>query len=106
MGLELSLSRLKALARYAFGMGFPQVRLLLTLALLIMHINYQGVLFCEPTFDALFLKVLLSTLAFTAFELPPNNAIGTQILQFLFNSRPDLVRYIFSKMKSISLFHS
>ncbi|TVU49004.1 hypothetical protein EJB05_00294, partial [Eragrostis curvula] len=59
MGLELSLSRLKALARYAFGMGFPQV--------------------------------LLSTLAFTAFELPPNNAIGTKILQFLFDSRPDLV---------------
>ncbi|XP_066355407.1 K(+) efflux antiporter 3, chloroplastic-like isoform X2 [Miscanthus floridulus] len=59
MGLELSLSRLKALARYAFGMGLPQV--------------------------------LLSTLAFSAFELPPNGAIGTKILQFLFNSRPDLV---------------
>ncbi|ONM32801.1 K(+) efflux antiporter 3 chloroplastic [Zea mays] len=59
MGLELSLSRLKALARYAFGMGLPQV--------------------------------LLSTLAFTAFELPPNDAIGTKILQFLFDSRPDLV---------------
>ncbi|GJN35531.1 hypothetical protein PR202_gb24317 [Eleusine coracana subsp. coracana] len=59
MGLELSLSRLKALARYAFGMGLPQV--------------------------------LLSTLAFTAFELPPNNAIGTKILQFFFDSRPDLV---------------
>ncbi|KAL5206108.1 hypothetical protein ABZP36_034317 [Zizania latifolia] len=59
MGLELSLSRLKALARYAFGMGLPQV--------------------------------LLSTLAFTAFELPPNGAIGTKILQFLFDSRPDLV---------------
>ncbi|CAN6343912.1 unnamed protein product [Urochloa humidicola] len=59
MGLELSLSRLKALARFAFGMGLPQV--------------------------------LLSTLAFTAFELPPNGAIGTKILQFLFNSRPDLV---------------
>ncbi|KAL6847190.1 hypothetical protein ACP4OV_023043 [Aristida adscensionis] len=59
MGLELSLSRLKALARYAFGIGLPQV--------------------------------LLSTLAFTAFELPPNGAVGTKILQFLFNSRPDLV---------------
>ncbi|KAL6623400.1 hypothetical protein ACP70R_033279 [Stipagrostis hirtigluma subsp. patula] len=59
MGLELSLSRLKALARYAFGIGLPQV--------------------------------LLSTLAFTAFELPPNDAIGTKILQFLFDSRPDLV---------------
>ncbi|GMQ01310.1 hypothetical protein CsSME_00047989 [Camellia sinensis var. sinensis] len=35
--------------------------------------------------------VVLSTLAFTAFELPPNGAIGTKILQFLFNSRPDLV---------------
>ncbi|KAK4381294.1 K(+) efflux antiporter 3, chloroplastic [Sesamum angolense] len=35
--------------------------------------------------------VLLSTLAFTAFELPPNGAIGTRILEFLFHSRPDLV---------------
>ncbi|KAM1242637.1 hypothetical protein ACFX2G_034972 [Malus domestica] len=59
MGLELSFSRLKALAKYAFGMGLTQV--------------------------------VLSTLAFTAFELPPNGAIGTQILTFLFNSRPDLV---------------
>ncbi|KAM1794100.1 hypothetical protein ACFX11_034615 [Malus domestica] len=59
MGLELSFSRLKALAKYAFGMGLTQV--------------------------------ILSTLAFTAFELPPNGAIGTQILTFLFNSRPDLV---------------
>ncbi|GAB2247121.1 hypothetical protein Droror1_Dr00007003 [Drosera rotundifolia] len=59
MGLELSLSRLKTLAKFAFVMGFSQV--------------------------------LLSTLAFTAFELPPNGAIGTKILQFLFHSRPDLV---------------
>ncbi|XVF00685.1 hypothetical protein REPUB_Repub04eG0022500 [Reevesia pubescens] len=59
MGLELSLARLKALAKYAFGMGLTQV--------------------------------FLSTLAFTAFELPPNGAIGTRILQFLFHSRPDLV---------------
>ncbi|GMH16413.1 hypothetical protein Nepgr_018254 [Nepenthes gracilis] len=59
MGLELSLARLKALAKFAFGMGLTQV--------------------------------LLSTLAFTAFELPPNGAIGTRILQFLFHSRPDLV---------------
>lgn len=59
MGLELSLARLKALAKFAFGMGLTQV--------------------------------LLSTLAFTAFELPPNGAIGTKILQFLFHSRPDLV---------------
>ncbi|KAF5937001.1 hypothetical protein HYC85_024507 [Camellia sinensis] len=59
MGLELSLARLKALAKFAFGMGLTQV--------------------------------VLSTLAFTAFELPPNGAIGTKILQFLFNSRPDLV---------------
>ncbi|CAB4289923.1 unnamed protein product [Prunus armeniaca] len=59
MGLELSFSRLKALAKFAFGMGLTQV--------------------------------VLSTLAFTAFELPPNGAIGTRILTFLFNSRPDLV---------------
>ncbi|CAL5395860.1 unnamed protein product [Camellia sinensis] len=36
-------------------------------------------------------RVVLSTLAFTAFELPPNEAIGTRILEFLFHSRPDLV---------------
>ncbi|KAL3614413.1 K(+) efflux antiporter 3, chloroplastic [Castilleja foliolosa] len=59
MGLELSLSRLKALAKFAFGLGLTQV--------------------------------LLSTLAFTAFELPPNGAIGTKILEFLFHSRSDLV---------------
>ncbi|GAA0157380.1 transporter [Lithospermum erythrorhizon] len=59
MGLELSLARLKALAKFAFGMGLTQV--------------------------------VLCTLAFTAFELPPNDAIGTRILVFLFNSRPDLV---------------
>lgn len=59
MGLELSLARLKALAKFAFGMGLTQV--------------------------------VLSTLAFTAFELPPNRAIGTRILEFLFHSRPDLV---------------
>ncbi|KAI3445832.1 hypothetical protein Pfo_002497 [Paulownia fortunei] len=59
MGLELSLARLRALAKFAFGMGLTQV--------------------------------LLSTLAFTAFELPPNGAIGTRILEFLFHSRPDLV---------------
>ncbi|MBA0739202.1 hypothetical protein Gogos_012492 [Gossypium gossypioides] len=59
MGLELSLDRLKALAKFAFGMGLTQV--------------------------------FLSTLAFTAFELPPNGAIGTKILQFLFHSGPDLV---------------
>ncbi|KAL4179984.1 hypothetical protein AMTRI_Chr13g122900 [Amborella trichopoda] len=59
MGLELSLARLKALAKFAFGMGLTQV--------------------------------VLSTLAFTAFELPPNGAMGTKILEFLFHSRPDLV---------------
>lgn len=59
MGLELSFARLKALAKFAFGMGLTQV--------------------------------ILSTLAFTAFELPPNGAIGTKILEFLFHSRPDLV---------------
>jgi hypothetical protein len=37
------------------------------------------------------LKVVLSTLAFTAFELPPNGAIGTKISEFLFHSRSDLV---------------
>ncbi|KAK8530068.1 hypothetical protein V6N12_060826 [Hibiscus sabdariffa] len=59
MGLELSLARLKALAKFAFGMGLTQV--------------------------------FFSTLAFTAFELPPNGAVGTKILQFLFHSGPDLV---------------
>ncbi|XP_020599791.1 K(+) efflux antiporter 3, chloroplastic isoform X2 [Phalaenopsis equestris] len=59
MGLELSLARLKALAKYAFGMGLTQV--------------------------------VLCTLAFAAFELPPNGAIGTKVLEFLFHSRPDLV---------------
>ncbi|XP_023511748.1 K(+) efflux antiporter 3, chloroplastic-like isoform X1 [Cucurbita pepo subsp. pepo] len=59
MGLELSFARLKALARFAFGMGLTQV--------------------------------ILSTIAFTAFELPPNGAIGTKILVFLFHARPDLV---------------
>nr|XP_010908897.1 K(+) efflux antiporter 3, chloroplastic [Elaeis guineensis] len=59
MGLELSLARLGALAKFAFGMGLTQV--------------------------------VLSTLAFTAFELPPNGAIGTKVLEFLFHSRPDLV---------------
>nr|XP_027112741.1 K(+) efflux antiporter 3, chloroplastic-like isoform X2 [Coffea arabica] len=59
MGLELSLARLKALAKFAFGMGLTQV--------------------------------VLCTLAFTAFELPPNGAIGTRILEFLFHSRPDLL---------------
>ncbi|MCO5608427.1 hypothetical protein L7F22_062637 [Adiantum nelumboides] len=59
MGLELSLARLRALAKFAFGMGLAQV--------------------------------LFSTLAFTAFELPPNGATGTKILEFLFHSRPDLV---------------
>jgi len=40
------------------------------------------------------LKVVLCTLAFTAFELPPNGAVGTKILEFLFHSRPDLVRIL------------
>uniref|UniRef100_A0A251T7C6 Uncharacterized protein n=1 Tax=Helianthus annuus TaxID=4232 RepID=A0A251T7C6_HELAN len=36
-----------------------------------------------------------STLAFIAFELPPNGAIGTRILEFLFCSRSDMVvRYM------------
>ncbi|CAM6096927.1 unnamed protein product [Calypogeia fissa] len=59
MGLELSLARLKALAKFALGMGLAQV--------------------------------FFSTLVFTAFELPPNGAIGTRLLEFLFHARPDLV---------------
>ncbi|CAI5975551.1 unnamed protein product [Closterium sp. NIES-64] len=59
MGLELSLERLRALAKFAFGMGLPQV--------------------------------LLTTLAFTAFELPIDNAIGTRALEFLFGAKADLV---------------
>lgn len=59
MGLEMSLARLKALAKFAFGMSLSQV--------------------------------ILCNLAFIAFELPPNGAIGTRILQFLFHSGPDLV---------------
>lgn len=59
MGLELSLARLKALAKFAFGIGLPQV--------------------------------LLTTAAFTFFELPPNNALGTRLLEFTFRSPPDLV---------------
>jgi hypothetical protein len=35
--------------------------------------------------------VFLSTLAFTAFELPPNGAVGTRVLEWLFHARPDLV---------------
>ncbi|KAJ0845820.1 hypothetical protein HanRHA438_Chr15g0717961 [Helianthus annuus] len=35
-----------------------------------------------------------STLAFIAFELPPNGAIGTRILEFLFCSRSDMVLYV------------
>lgn len=58
------------------------------------HMEFRKVLpkLIRYTFDTL--KVLLSTLAFTAFELPPNGAIGTKILQFLFDSRPDLVRFV------------
>ncbi|BBN13424.1 K+:H+ antiporter [Marchantia polymorpha subsp. ruderalis] len=59
MGLELSLARLKALAKFAFGIGLAQV--------------------------------FFSTLAFTAFELPPNGAIGTQLLEIFFHARPALV---------------
>ena len=35
--------------------------------------------------------MILTTLAFAAFELPPNNAIGTQLLEFFFGAKPDLV---------------
>lgn len=41
------------------------------------------------------LKVILSTIAFTAFELPPNGAIGTRILEFLFHAKSDLVSTLF-----------
>ncbi|KAL2925999.1 K(+) efflux antiporter 3 chloroplastic [Bienertia sinuspersici] len=68
MGLELSFARLKALAKFAFGIGLPQVS--------------RG---ARPV------PVLLCTLAFTAFELPPNDALGTRILEFLFHSPSDLV---------------
>ncbi|KAL2924441.1 K(+) efflux antiporter 3 chloroplastic [Bienertia sinuspersici] len=68
MGLELSFARLKALAKFAFGIGLPQVS--------------KG---ARPV------PVLLCTLAFTAFELPPNDALGTRILEFLFHSPSDLV---------------
>ncbi|KAJ0010122.1 hypothetical protein Pint_33523 [Pistacia integerrima] len=74
MGLELSLARLKALAKFAFGLGLTQVWFQKSDAIL----------------DSSFI-VVLSTLAFTAFELPPNGAIGTRILEFLFHSKPDLV---------------
>ncbi|CAB4320302.1 unnamed protein product [Prunus armeniaca] len=46
---------------------------------------------CKFAFGMGLTQVVLSTLAFTAFELPPNGAIGTRILTFFFNSRPDLV---------------
>ncbi|CAI5489572.1 unnamed protein product [Closterium sp. Naga37s-1] len=59
MGLELSIERLRALAKFAFGMGLPQV--------------------------------LLTTLAFAAFELPPDHAIGTRMLEWAASARPDLV---------------
>ncbi|CAI5530746.1 unnamed protein product [Closterium sp. Naga37s-1] len=59
MGLELSIERLRALAKFAFGMGLPQV--------------------------------LFTTLAFAAFELPPDHAIGTRMLEWAASARPDLV---------------
>lgn len=49
-------------------------------------------------FPPCILKVVLSTLAFTAFELPPNGAIGTRILEFLFHSRSDLVSILLSRL--------
>ncbi|EXB51449.1 K(+) efflux antiporter 3 [Morus notabilis] len=84
MGLELSFARLKALAKFAFGMGLTQIPRARAL-------NSASVLPRATTFCFLLLQVILSTLAFTAFELPPNGAIGTKILEFLFHSRPDLV---------------
>lgn len=134
MGLELSLARLKALAKFAFGMGLTQVNrrwaMLLFSIMLCRQTNHYlsmctsmfwvallqmgetwGLLSkstppvarlqnsddpinheCVDFSAFVMLQVVLCTLAFTAFELPPNGAIGTKILQFLFNSRPDLVR--------------
>lgn len=48
------------------------------------------------TFLPFLLKVILSTIAFTAFELPTNGAVGTKILEFLFHARSDLVSTLFS----------
>ena len=60
---------------------------------LVLYQSWMGIWLYGPHFVS-FLKVILSTLAFTAFELPPNGAIGTRILEFLFHSRPDLVRIL------------
>ncbi|CAI5954727.1 unnamed protein product [Closterium sp. NIES-65] len=131
MGLELSIERLRALAKFAFGMGLPQV-LLTTLAfaafelppnnaigtrllgfeapsesLTIAHrssphfpsppsnsplrVSHRS----SPLLTALPLpslqQVLLTTLAFAAFELPPDHAIGTRMLEWAASARPDLV---------------
>lgn len=51
-----------------------------------------GACFCALMKILCFFQVVVSTLAFTSFELPPNDAVGTRILMSLFNSRPDLVR--------------
>ncbi|TQD77709.1 hypothetical protein C1H46_036770 [Malus baccata] len=101
MGLELSFSRLKALAKFAFGMGLTQALghfhflRAKALAIPLLCENSMNGYFSLP--GSVFGAVVLSTLAFTAFELPPNGAIGTQILTFLFNSRPDLVRALFHR---------
>lgn len=63
-----------------------------------IRILYLGTMWCFKhlpyAFLFIMLKVVLSTLAFTSFELPPNDAVGTKILEFLFHSRPDLVSII------------
>lgn len=59
MGLELSLDRLKALAKFAFVLGT--------------------------------LQVAITTGAFTAFELPVGNGLGSDFLEWAFGSSPELV---------------
>ncbi|CAI5934358.1 unnamed protein product [Closterium sp. NIES-65] len=92
MGLELSLERLRALAKFAFGMGLPQV-LLTTLDGSKASAAHLSSLDSSlpPALPLSSLQVLLTTLAFTAFELPIDNAIGTRALEFLFGAKADLV---------------
>ncbi|KAJ0799960.1 hypothetical protein HanPI659440_Chr03g0097491 [Helianthus annuus] len=47
--------------------------------------------FAEFVFGMGLSQGVQSTLAFIAFELPPNGAIGTRILEFLFRSRSNMV---------------
>lgn len=59
---------------------------------LVTVLSLVDYIYCLIYLYFILLKVVLCTLAFTAFELPPNGAIGTRILEFLFHSRSDLVR--------------